>query len=82
MSEKKVEIKIELDQEKKLAINIISKAFNLGLEEFINLVLKKEIHFINCLLGRSYPKENLEDYYKFEIDIDELKKLILVEEIL
>ncbi|KKN61155.1 hypothetical protein LCGC14_0524500 [marine sediment metagenome] len=65
---------IELDQDKKIAINIISKAFNLSPGEFINLVLKNEIHFIRGCVGTNDSKENLEDYYQFEINIDELER--------
>ena len=73
---------IELDQDKKLEIDIISKAFNMKPEEFINLVIKEELRLIKNYLSWSYPKENLEDYYKFNINIDELRKLNLVEVVL
>ncbi len=73
---------IELDQEFKTQIDIISKALGMDPEDFIKFVLKNEIQCIKSYLNMSYPKENLEDYYKFEINIDELKKLNLVGEVL
>ena len=72
--------KFELDQDKKIQIDIISKAFNMTPQEFIDFVLLKEINYIKFLLTDfSNPKAELEDYFEFEINIDELKKLILVE---
>ena len=74
-------IEIELDQDKKLEIDIISKAFNMDRETFLKLIVEKEIDYIKCLLEFSNSKEELESYYKFEINMDELGKLILVEDI-
>lgn len=78
----KHKIEIELKKAHKLKIDIISKAFNMNPKEFINFVLKEELRFIKNSFNFSYPKENLEDYYKFNINIDELRKLNLVGEIL
>ncbi len=74
-------MEIELDQDKKLQIDIVSKAFNMTPKEFIDFVLIKEIDYIKFLLEFSNPKTELEGYFGFEINIDELKKLILVEAI-
>lgn len=75
-------ITLQLDQDKKVEIYIISKAFSISPGEFIKLALKNELHYIKGVLEAPYPKENLEDYYKFEININSLRKLILVEEVL
>lgn len=79
---KRPEITIELGLDKKLQIDIISKAFNMAPKEFIDFVLIKEINYVKFLLEMSNPKAELESYYEFEINIDELKKLILIEEVL
>ena len=64
-----------------MQIDIISKAFNMTSEEFIENTIKNEINFVKTYLSLSKPKLNLEDYYKFEININELRKLILLEAI-
>ncbi|MHA1291370.1 MAG: hypothetical protein ACTSQJ_01730 [Promethearchaeota archaeon] len=80
MPDKKIEIELDLD--KKIQIDIISKAFNMAPKEFIDNVITKELDYIKYLLEFSNSKEELESYYKFEINIDDLKKLILMEEVL
>lgn len=59
-------IEIELDLEKKLEIDLISKAFGMDQETFVKIAIEHEIGFIKST---------------FEINMDELKKLILVEAI-
>jgi len=76
------EDRIELDLDKKLEIDIISKAFNMTPKGFIDFVLNKELDYIKYLFELMHPKEELEEYYEREINIDELKKLILTEEVL
>lgn len=77
---KKVEL--ELNQDKKIQIDIISKAFDMTPQEFIDYVLLKEINYIKFLLTDfSHPEAELESYYEFEINCEELRKLILVEAI-
>ncbi len=73
---------IELDQDKKLKLDIISNAFNTAPQSFISSVLLKEMDYIEVLLSFTNPKGELEDYYEQAINIDELKKLVLVEEVL
>ena len=73
---------IELDQDKKLKLDIISNAFNTAPQSFISSVLLKEMDYIEVLLSFTNPKGELEDYYEQAINIDELKKLVLVEEII
>lgn len=83
LSEKQPKFEITLDQDKKLQIDIISKAFNMTPQAFIDFVLTKKINYIKYLLTDfSNPKGELEEYFELEIDIDELKKLILIEEVL
>ena len=82
MSEKTVKIEVELDPDKKLKLDIISNAFNTAPQSFISSVLLKEMDYIEVLLSFTNPKGELEDYYEQEINIDELKKLFLVEEII
>jgi len=62
-------------------IAIISKAFNLTSRDFLKYIIDKEIDYIKFLLELDNPKAELKEYYKFEINIDALKKLILVEAI-
>lgn len=81
LSEKQPKFEITLDLDKKLQIEIISKSFKMTLGDFLNYVLIKEIEYVKFLLEMSNPKAELESYYEFEINIDELKKLILVEAI-
>ena len=76
------EDRIELDQDRKIEIDIISKAFNMTPKGFIDFVLNKELDYIKYLFELKHPKEELEEYYEREVNIDELKKLILVEEVL
>jgi len=73
-------IHIELDLDKKAKIEIIAKAFNMTPGDFIKDAIKKEMGFIKSTLKRDNAKNDLESYYKFEINIDELKKLILMGE--
>ena len=85
--EEKQKFRIELDQDKKLELDIISKAFGMDPEAFIKYVLIKEIDYIQYLLDSKYPKEELEEYYGSDIpiemiDMHELRKLILVGEVL
>ena len=75
-------ITLQLEYDKKLALDISSKAFNMTPKDFIDFVLVKEMNYIENLLTFTHPKEELEDYYEREINIDELKKLILIEEVL
>ena len=76
------EIMIELDQDKKLQIDIISKSFKMTPQGFIDFVLTKAINYTKYLLTNfTNPKAELEGYYEFEINIEELKKPILVEAI-
>ena len=82
MCEKTTKIEIELDQDKKVEFDIVSKAFNMTPKDFIALVLNNEIDQIKGLLESIHPKEELEDYYKHKININELKKLVLAEEVL
>lgn len=63
-------------------ITIISKAFNMTPGAFLKYVVDKEIDYAKHLLEMSNPKAELESYYEFEINFDELKKLILIEEVL
>lgn len=82
LSEKQQKSEITLDLNKKIQIDIISKAFNMTPQAFIDYVLTKEINYAKYLLTDfSNPKAELEIYYEFEIDVDELKKLILIEAI-
>lgn len=46
MSSEKVKIEIELDQEVKIAIDIIAKAFGWTPQKFIQVSLKKDIEYI------------------------------------
>ncbi|MFW9878790.1 MAG: hypothetical protein ACFFG0_37400 [Candidatus Thorarchaeota archaeon] len=69
-------------RKKKIAIDIIAKAFNMTPKVFIGFVLNNELNQIRSILKSIHPKEELEDFYKREINIDELKKLILIEEVL
>lgn len=82
LKENNLKIEIELDQDKKLELDIISKAFGISPGEFIDFVLKKELDYVKYLFELTHPKEELEDYYERKINLDELKKLILVEEVL
>ena len=70
-----------MDQDKKTQIDIISKAFNIDQEAFVKLAIEHEIGFIKTTLGYNNVKNDLESYYKFEINVDKLKKLNLVEAI-
>ena len=70
-----------MDQNKKTQIDIISKAFNMDQEAFVKLAIEHETEFIKDTFGHNNVKNDLESYYNFEINIDELKKLILVEAI-
>lgn len=81
MPEKKVKIEIELDQDKKLEIDLISKAFGMDQEAFAKLAIEHEIGFIKDIFGFNNVKDDLETYYHFEINIDELRKLNLLEAI-
>jgi len=78
MPEKKVKIEIELDLEKKIQIDIISKAFNMSPEDFIKGAINNEIGFVKSTLELNNAKNDLEGYYKFEINMDTLIKLMLV----
>ena len=82
-TEKQPKFEIKLDLDKKIQIDIISKSFNMKPQAFIDFVLTKEINYTKYLLTDfTNPKGELEDYFELEIDIDELKKLILIEEVL
>lgn len=81
MSVDLIEIEIEMDQQKKLEFDIISKAFDMELKDFINIAITHEIHYIKSTFSFKRSKEQLEFYYKRNINMNELKKLILVEEI-
>ncbi|KKN63006.1 hypothetical protein LCGC14_0506460 [marine sediment metagenome] len=75
-------IELKLSQDKKKEIVIISKAFRMTPNKFIEIVLIKEIDYIKSQLDSAFPKEELEDYNNSEvpiIDVKELKKLILLE---
>lgn len=72
-------IELELDQDKRIQIDIISKAFSVTPGDFIKLAIENEIGFIKSTFERNNVKNDLETYYGFEIDVNELKKLILVE---
>ena len=72
-------IELELDQDKRIQIDIISKAFSVTPGDFIKLAIENEIGFIKSTFEHNNVKNDLETYYGFEIDVNELKKLILVE---
>lgn len=74
-------MEIELDLDKKLQIDIISKAFSVTPGDFIKLAIENEIGFIKSTFECNNAKNDLETYYGFEIDVNKLKKLILVEAI-
>lgn len=78
MSEK---IEIELDLDKKLEIDLISKAFGMARETFVKIAIEHEIGFVKSTFELNNVKNDLESYYNFEINMDKLKKLILVEAI-
>jgi len=60
MPDKKVKIEIELDQDKKIQIDIISKAFNMTPGVFLDYVITKEINYAKFLLTDfSNPKAEL-----------------------
>jgi len=74
-------IEIELNQDKKLEIDFISKAFGMDQETFVKIAIEHEIGFIKSTFELNNVKNDLETYYGFEIDVNKLKKLILVEAI-
>lgn len=76
MSNNKQKIELELDQEIKQKIEIISKAFGMDPEEFIKIALLHEIHYISDCITFEHAKEELEFYYKREINMEEIKKLL------
>ncbi|KKL89286.1 hypothetical protein LCGC14_1916170, partial [marine sediment metagenome] len=82
MSNERQKIEIELDPDKKLELDIFSKAFNITPGEFVKMAIKNEIAFIKAFLEISYPREKLMDYYHFKFDINlyGLRKITLREE--
>ncbi len=82
MAEKKVKIEIEMDLQDKKAIDIIAKAFGWTPKKFIQYNIKKDISFVQRYNNPIFPND-LNEYYNIKkIDLEELKKLILLEEIL
>ena len=79
---KRINLLLSNDSKTVEEIAIISKAFNLTTKNFLKFIIKKEIDYVKFLFGLSNPKSELESYYEFEINIDELKRLILIEEVL
>lgn len=79
----KTKIEIELDQDQKIAVDIISKAFGINPQNFILHIIKNELSYIKSMINSNYAKENLEDYYSgFKINIKELESLNLLEGII
>ena len=73
MSEKTIKLEIELDQDKKLEIDIISKAFGWTPERFIQYVIKNDIKYIKDNLERGSIID-LQENYNTGVDLGELKK--------
>lgn len=67
-----------MDLEKELEIDLISKAFGMDQASFVKIAIENEIRFVKSTLELNNVKNDLESYYNFEINIDELKKLNLV----
>ena len=82
MSEKTVKIEIELECQDKKAIDIIAKAFNWTPKQFIQYSIKKDIDFIQQYSQMAFINDLYEHYNIEKIDLEELKKLIFLEEIL
>ena len=78
MSNNKLKIELELDQEVMKKIEIMSKSFGIDPEQFIKIALNHEIHYISSNLDSKDPQDIFETYYKREINMSELKKLIEV----
>lgn len=74
-------IELALDQNLKQKIDIIAKAFNLTLEQFIEISLKKDLKYVKDNL-RTNTIGDLELEYEKGVNKEELKKLLLLDEIL
>ena len=78
MNEKQ-KIEIELDQDIKTALDIISKAFGWTSKQFIVFLVTKDVGFIQWYTEKDWIDE-LKDYYKHSnIKGKELKKLLVLE---
>ncbi len=80
-SENQHKIVIELDLDKKLELDIFSKAYRMDPKDFIKMAIKNEIDFIKIFLAFSNPSEKLTEVYKFKFDINlvGLRRLMLKE---
>ncbi len=81
-----MKIEIELDLKTKKAIEIIAKAFSWTFEQLIIYAIKRDIEYIEEYADLDYisdlQQSDLQQYYHIEkIDMNELKKLIFLEEI-
>lgn len=74
-------IEIELDQELYMNLHIIAKGLNMDLNQCLLFILRKEVKFLKDNVLQDNAKNDLETYYNFEINLDDLKKLILIEEV-
>jgi len=82
MSENKVKIEIELELQDKKAIDIIANAFNWTPKQFIQYSIKRDISFVQGYSQMAFINDLYEHYNIEKIDLEELKKLIFLEEIL
>ena len=76
MSNEKQKIEIELDQNKKLEISIIAKAFGITPGEFIKRMIKQNIYWIKEYLETDHPDHSfLLIYFGLEkINFKELRE--------
>lgn len=82
MSEKQVKIEIELELQDKKAIDIIAKAFNWTPKQFIQYSIKRDIDFVQGYANTTFLTDLYEHYNIEKIDLEQLKKLYLLGEIL
>ena len=79
-------IKLHLTQKELKRLDIIARALNVTVEEFINSSIRRESKFIQDTMKRRDFKEDLNSYYKDleygQINFSELTKLNLLEETL
>ncbi len=84
MAEKTIKIEVELGQDIKKALDIISKAFGISSGEFIKKMIKRDLSWIKQgISDKSVNGIELMDYYNLkEFCPEELGKLFLLREVL